>query len=756
MARRCAVSGKRLLAIVTVGVLVAGTLAVSAPSAPADAVKKGGWSALGSGISDGTVFQIAPKGDGSLFVGGSFSSARGTAGTRYVAQWNPSTAPEQWVSVSGGVTTQGGQYDGVYTVAYESAADRLWIGGNFLTFFTGGGSATRIAMWEASTSAWTQPAALGAVSGGDGVEHLVLVDGKLYIGGDFNRNMGLTQGLVVFNGSTLGTLGSGINSYKAVNGMMAAGNGVIVSGQFASVNGADSAARVAQWDGTEWLSGFGGNTSGPRSGVVAAVVSTSAGVFIGGNFPGVSDSATTVANTKGIAFWNSASSTWESIGTVEGAVVEELSVIGNYLYAGGVFTSIGGVEANNIARYDLTSKSWEPIVDFCLNGVNGVVRTIIDSGEGDGSIYVGGAFTQAGGVANADRIAKYSPGAPSCPTSNPDLPPLDLPAPDNFRLTGITRGRVDGRIGVWAHLGWDVPFGSTYRLFLVSTQGRYGPDGFTETANHSNLSCWADGDTCAIFFPYTSNSRGMDGRQYHQVVYTLQGYSPDGLGLTAKFGPLAEEISLTPGPPLNVQVKAGWRSVTVTWDEPADFGVYGFATNYLARSSRGNVCITRVSTVPPDSTSRKCRVGSLRANTNYTFKAQALSPAGWGPESDPSESVVPFDLAVTSAERNRPFLWQLLGTRATWSGVASAYPPGTAITPVVKIGNGPWRADSGARVRVSGSGQFRYSRDFGRDANNSSISVKFEVGNAAVCAREEFPAVPCGATGESEVNAVRR
>ncbi len=70
--------------------------------------------------------------------------------------------------------------------------------------------------------------------------------------------------------------------------------------------------------------------------------------------------------------------------------VYALAVSGNTVYAGGVFSSIGGQPRNNIAALDASSgqaSAWNPNAD---NGVN----TLVVSGS---TVYAGGGFTQIGG-----------------------------------------------------------------------------------------------------------------------------------------------------------------------------------------------------------------------------------------------------------------------------------------------------------------------------------------------------------------------
>jgi hypothetical protein len=74
--------------------------------------------------------------------------------------------------------------------------------------------------------------------------------------------------------------------------------------------------------------------------------------------------------------------------------VETVAIYGTKVYVGGVFTSAGGIPANNIAVWDIDTKKWSALG----SGLNDVCRTIVISPDGL-NVYVGGDFSEAGGQA---------------------------------------------------------------------------------------------------------------------------------------------------------------------------------------------------------------------------------------------------------------------------------------------------------------------------------------------------------------------
>ena len=81
--------------------------------------------------------------------------------------------------------------------------------------------------------------------------------------------------------------------------------------------------------------------------------------------------------------------------------VYALAVSGTNLYAGGYFTTAGGVPANNIAKWD--GSAWSALG----SGMGGIrVYAVYALAVSGTNLYAGGNFTTAGGVP-ANYIAKW-------------------------------------------------------------------------------------------------------------------------------------------------------------------------------------------------------------------------------------------------------------------------------------------------------------------------------------------------------------
>jgi hypothetical protein len=145
-----------------------------------------------------------------------------------------------------------------------------------------------------------------------------------------------------------------------------------------------------------------GSSNGVNNWVYAlAVVGNE--VYVGGSFTlagGVS--------ANGVARFNTQTNTWSTLGTGSSNGVNNdvyaLAVVGNEVYVGGAFTSAGGVSANYVARFNTQTNTWSTLGTGSQNGVNYWVQALAVVGN---EVFVGGRFTSAGGV-SANYVARFN------------------------------------------------------------------------------------------------------------------------------------------------------------------------------------------------------------------------------------------------------------------------------------------------------------------------------------------------------------
>lgn len=280
-----------------------------------------GWQPLGLGTND-TIFALTVF-NNMLVAGGRFTSAGGVNCNK-VALWNGSS----WSST-------GGIFNGnVFALAVNGSY--LAVGGNFTT--VNGRAMLKVAKYQ---SAWDT---LGTGFNGD-VYTLALYNTGLYAGGNFTISDGLPvkriARLVVNNWTTVGV---GIDD-GTVYCMRVFNNSLHIGGTFTTIGGSTT-NRIAKWNGSSWANvGFG------FSGGVYALHSLGTNLYAGGEF----DFADFLPAAK-IAVFNGSS--WSALGTGIGGSSPKVKGISSYLgdlVTGGTFTLAGGVSANNIALWKLTT-----------------------------------------------------------------------------------------------------------------------------------------------------------------------------------------------------------------------------------------------------------------------------------------------------------------------------------------------------------------------------------------------------------------
>jgi hypothetical protein len=367
------------------------------------------WMPLGSGVQYGGItsvnaLAVFDEGLGPrLFVGGDFTSASGVPANR-IARWDGSA----WSALGNGVS--GG--NAIVTALANcdlGSGPALYTSGQFTS--AGGAGASHIARWNGTS--WSslgsglavEALALCAFDEGSGVPALFAVGLFQSAGGNPAAHY-----IARWNGSW-SAVGGGLDLLASAAAVLDDGQGpkLYVGGLF-HLAGSVGSEFIARWDGAQWLPLSTGRGTGGQLGQVWAlsVISTSAGdeLFAGGAFTSVG-----TLPASSIARWSGGA--WTSLGSgIDGNVYALASSAngpggGPELYAGGVFGLAGGATANCLARWD--GSGWSAVGGGLASptGVNVDSLCISSVGPDPGTnLYVGGLFTSAGGVQVSD-IARW-------------------------------------------------------------------------------------------------------------------------------------------------------------------------------------------------------------------------------------------------------------------------------------------------------------------------------------------------------------
>ena len=356
------------------------------------------WSPLGNG-TNATIWSLAVFDDGSgpaLFAGGEFTMA-GDASANHIAKWDG----EAWSPLGSGMSFPGGtpQRSVRALAVYDDGAGPALYAGGFFTM-AGGNAASRVAKWDGS--AWS---ALG--SGVDGTVFALTVydDGTgpvLCAGGSFTVDGVAIRELARWDGtawSGFGGLGPEGTVFSLAVFDDGGGSALYIGGGFEFVDSI-RANNIAKWDGTAWSS-LGEGTNGRVSSLTVFDDGTGPALYAGGGFSFISGTG----NSARIAKWDG--NTWTAFDSGLDSACWALASYddgkGMALYAGGEFTTAGAATANRIAQWD--GEEWSALG----NGTDGsiVALSVFDDGKGGGpALYAGGAFTTAGGI-TMNNIARW-------------------------------------------------------------------------------------------------------------------------------------------------------------------------------------------------------------------------------------------------------------------------------------------------------------------------------------------------------------
>jgi hypothetical protein len=337
------------------------------------------------------------------------------------------------------------------------------------------GRLERVAAWNGA--GWMVPAPAGDPPGlMDGAARALALRGRdLYVGGDFQSVNGVrANGIARWDGQTWSSLGAGVDG--RVWAIAVGGEDVYVGGDFTSAGGAP-ASGVARWDGRGWSAlgaGIGGRRDASGAPTVFALAWSGGSLYAGGRF---STAGGVVVN--GIARWNGHDWTKLGDGVRSGGfdgVVYALAARGDELYAGGQFLSAGAAPAENIARWN--GSAWAALG----GGVRGNLEKVLALGLVGKDLYVGGVFNRAGGVP-AFNLARWNAGGwSSLPLRAVDgvwaiavngpqilVGGASFALPDGRTANGIVRGSGEDWSVLGESLGNAVYSGP---VFAIASRGR--------------------------------------------------------------------------------------------------------------------------------------------------------------------------------------------------------------------------------------------------------------------------------------------
>jgi hypothetical protein len=247
------------------------------------------------------------------------------------------------------------------------------------------------------------PAQSGALDGNIKAATLWDPDGagplpaRLVVGGNLLTRAGLSaaSNIAVYDGASWMPMGAGIGQ-STVEAVATFNNELIAAGGFTSAGG-QPVSNIARWNGTSW-SGLGVGVSG-SSGLVSTLAVYNGSLYAGGSF----FSAGGVPANR-IARWDGAN--WSALGVGLDDIPRAMTVLAGTLYVGGDFHTAGGTTVHGLAAW--TGSAWQAVGP----GVTGEVYSLAgrQTAAGATRLYVGGVFSSAGGIAANNIVAIDSPG----------------------------------------------------------------------------------------------------------------------------------------------------------------------------------------------------------------------------------------------------------------------------------------------------------------------------------------------------------
>jgi hypothetical protein len=368
---------------------------------------------------------------------------------------------------------------------------------------------------------------MGGLGGADNPVLAAATDdsGNVYIGGTFKVVGNVVANQVAkWNGSSWSALGSGMAGgppfSTVVEALAVSGSDLYAGGWFTNAGGV-AANNVAKWNGTNWSalgSDFRGTEDYGLGPAIYALAIVGSNLYAGGAFTNVGGVA-----ANNVAKWDG--NGWSALGSGVDNIVEALAVSGGALYAGGWFSTAGGNAANCIAQWD--GISWSALG----SGMNNWVMALAVSG---GTLYAGGLFTTAGDNP-ASSIAQWDGSSWSAPGSGMNDVVNALAASGGTLYAGgyftAAGGHAANCIAQWNGSSWSAPgsgLNNGVSALAVSDGRLYAGGLFTaaggQTANY--IAQWDGSNWSAVGSGLNNRVTALavsSGRLYAGGLFTTAG-----------------------------------------------------------------------------------------------------------------------------------------------------------------------------------------------------------------------------------------
>jgi len=209
--------------------------------------------------------------------------------------------------------------------------------------------------------------------------HMIVADGKLIIGGMFEKSdRRVVNNVTTWDGTKFSGLAKGVDG--KCKGLTSEGKIIYVAGDFTYANkGTDESTavksnRIAKWDGEKWIS-LGDQTIDRE---IFCAAAKDGKLYVGGNFTKVGGTV----ETRSVAVYDGKK--WSGLGDAKfDRAVTSMAFLGNDLYCGGIFTLNGDEPMERFAKWD--GAKWSEPVNGGLRGI----ETMVSDGK---NLILGGDF----------------------------------------------------------------------------------------------------------------------------------------------------------------------------------------------------------------------------------------------------------------------------------------------------------------------------------------------------------------------------